>query len=206
MDSLQDGSPNFLSGTSGHVWPSSWIIATSLYFQTLNRKCKLQGQTLIIMINNQTDFNLATGSPLITSELAEGLSITATLSLMPGGNTGLISISFPSCPQKCELSLSDVRRPTTQSRETHIKGTTGRNWEPTCRICTELFDLLFPLCSPHISLHHSANKGRTASAEVALFSPLPFMFASIFHHLHHDRKGQGETRLFMGHIIKGSLF
>lgn len=116
----------------------------------------------------QTDFNLATGAPLITSDHCNALS------LMPGGNTDLISIFFPSCPQKCELNLSDGDRPHRAERFTSKGQLAGVESLPA-----ELFDLLFPRRSLHISLHHPPNKGRTVSAGVALFSPLPFMFASI---------------------------
>lgn len=48
------------------------------------------------------------------------------------------------------------------------------------------------------------NKDPAAAAEVALFSPLPFISASVSHHLHLDRNGHtGRHTLTQGGVIRG---
>lgn len=97
----------------------------------------------------------------------------------------------------------------TQRRDSHQRD----NWLKLRLYQQNPYSIIWsPISSPisSFSLFPSPNKGRIAAAEVALFSPLPFMSASIFHHLHHDRNGKEDTRtqrhtLMHEDIIKGPL-
>lgn len=69
-------------------------------------------------------------------------------------------------------------------------------WSPISSRISPLFFLFSPLLT--------LNKDPAAAAEVALFSPLPFISASVSHHLQLDRVGhKGRHTLTQGGIIRG---
>lgn len=69
-------------------------------------------------------------------------------------------------------------------------------WSPISSRISPFFFLFSPLLT--------LNKDPAAAAEVALFSPLPFISASVSHHLQLDRVGhKGRHTLTQGGIIRG---